>query len=131
MQDFSVTITPRFYETDAMGHINNATLAAWFEVVRVRFIEALAAPDGPASKDWILASLQIDFRGETFYGADVKLSIVDAVIGNTSLTLHCEMFQQDRLTVTCKAVVVHIEADAKKPQRIPDSVRERLLSYQE
>ncbi len=35
MQEFATIITPRLYETDAMGHINNATIAAWFEVVLV------------------------------------------------------------------------------------------------
>jgi hypothetical protein len=41
LKEFAITITPRLYETDAMGHINNAIIAAWFEVVRVRFLESL------------------------------------------------------------------------------------------
>ncbi|MEM9398560.1 MAG: acyl-CoA thioesterase, partial [Pseudomonadota bacterium] len=32
---FSKTLSPRFYETDALGHINNVTIAAWFEVARM------------------------------------------------------------------------------------------------
>jgi acyl-CoA thioester hydrolase len=31
---FSVNITPRFYETDAFGHINNTVIAGWFEAGR-------------------------------------------------------------------------------------------------
>ncbi|MDX1733532.1 MAG: thioesterase family protein [Halioglobus sp.] len=128
MQDFSVTITPRFYETDAMGHINNATLAAWFEVARVRFVEQLAGEDGPVGRSWILASVHIDFAAETLYGADVEVRIVDARIGNSSFTLSCEMRQQGRLTVKGIAVLVHIDVDSKRPQRIPDVVRERLAA---
>ncbi len=126
MSAFSVTITPRFYETDAMGHINNATLAAWFEVVRVRYIESLAGDNASVGKDWILATITVDFLDETFYGSDVELKIVDATIGNTSLTVFCEMWQDNRLTVKGKAVVVHIDYDAKKPKRIPDAMRARV-----
>ncbi|MCR9103746.1 MAG: acyl-CoA thioesterase [Gammaproteobacteria bacterium] len=126
MQDFSVTITPRFYETDAMGHINNATLAAWFEVARVRYIEALAGDGAAVGRDWILATITVDFLDETFYGSDVELRIVDASIGNTSLTVFCEMWQDNRLTVKGKAVVVHIDYDAKQPRRVPDAMRRRL-----
>ncbi|MEH6519338.1 MAG: hypothetical protein V7711_15280 [Pseudomonadales bacterium] len=43
LQEFAITITPRMYETDAMGYINNVTIAAWFEVVRVRFLETVSA----------------------------------------------------------------------------------------
>jgi acyl-CoA thioester hydrolase len=31
---FRMTVTPRFYETDALGHINNTVMAGWFEAAR-------------------------------------------------------------------------------------------------
>jgi acyl-CoA thioester hydrolase len=128
MQEFVVTITPRMYETDAMGHINNATIAAWFEVVRVGFLETLEDSGPGIKKTWILASVHIDFKGETFYGADVDLKIVDAKIGNSSLTVNCEMYQAGRLTVTGEAVVVRMDYDTKSTLRISDEIRERLES---
>ena len=126
MKEFCITITPRLYETDAMGHINNATIAAWFEVVRVRFLESLVDRSPGIARDWILASVHIDFVGETFYGADVIAKIIAAQIGNSSLTLHTEMFQGDRLTVRGKAVLVHIDSQSKSPTRIPDAVRDKI-----
>ena len=126
MQEFIITITPRMYETDAMGHINNATIAAWFEVVRVRFLESLLDAASGTYKAWILASAHIDYVGETFYGTDVDLKIVDAKIGNSSFTMHCEMYQGDRLTVKGKAVLVHLDYESKTSIRIPDEMRDRL-----
>ena len=52
--------------------------------------------------------LQIDFVAETFYGSDVVAKITAARAGNSSLTILCEMFQQDRLTVKGKAVLVYM-----------------------
>ncbi len=128
MQDFSVTITPRFYETDALGHINNASIAAWFEVSRIRFLEPLGQDGLAGARDWILASLQIDFVAETFYGTDVIASITGAKIGNSSLTVVCEMTQGDQLTARGKAVLVNMDRQTKKPARVPDSLREKLAA---
>ena len=128
MQDFSVTISPRFYETDALGHINNASIAAWFEVVRIRFLESVGQEDLIGAKDWVLASMQIDFVAETFYGTDVIASITETKIGNTSLTVVCEMTQGDKVTVKGKAVLVRLDEQTSMPARIPDSLREKLAA---
>jgi len=124
----SLTITPRFYETDALGHINNASIAAWFEVARITFIESLGKQTAASSVNWILASLQIDFIAETFYGADVIATVTDATAGNSSLTVICEMSQGGKLTVRGKAVLVHLDTQSKRPSRIPDGLREKLAA---
>lgn len=122
----TLTITPRFYETDALGHINNASIAAWFEVARITFIESLEKQAAASSVNWILASLQIDFIAETFYGTDVIATVTDATAGNSSLMVTCEMTQGGKLTVRGKAVLVHLDTESKRPSRIPDSLREKL-----
>ena len=128
MHKFSVTITPRFYETDALGHINNASIAAWFEVARIRFLESLGQDGLAGAMDWILASLQIDFVAETFYGADVTASITEAKVGNSSLTVVCEMTQGDMITARGKAVLVQVDRQTNKPVRVPDRLREELAA---
>jgi acyl-CoA thioester hydrolase len=128
MKNYSTTITPRFYETDALGHINNASIAAWFEVARVNFLESLGESDPSAAKDWILASIKIDFAAETFYGTDVIANITEAKIGNSSLTVVCEMMQGEKMTVRGTATLVHIDAQSKKPARVPDELREELAA---
>ena len=126
MRDFSIVIAPRFYETDALGHINNASIAAWFEIVRMKFIESLGGRDSWQAAHWILASLQIDFKAETFFGTDVIARVSEAKAGNSSLTVFCEMYQGEKLTVKGKAVLVFLGADSKKPARLPDSLRQQL-----
>ena len=126
MSRYSVTISPRFYETDALGHINNASIAAWFEVARITFLESLGDQTAAASFNWILASLKIDFIAETFYGTDVVATVTGATAGNSSLTIACEMTQGDKLTVRGTAVLVHMDAQTGKPSRIPDGLRQRL-----
>ena len=128
MQDFTVVISPRFYETDALGHINNASIAAWFEVARMSFLENLAEGDSGVISDWVLASMQIDFIAETFYGADVIARICEASIGNSSFTVVCEMTQGEKVTVRGRAVLVHLDPSTKSPARISDHLREALAA---
>jgi acyl-CoA thioester hydrolase len=121
-------ITPRFYETDALGHINNASIAAWFEVARITFLESLGEGEAESAMSWVLASLQIDFIAETFYGSDVIATVTGARAGNSSLTVVCEMSQGGKLTVRGTAVLVHLDAATKSPSRIPDGLRQRLAA---
>ena len=126
MQDFSITIEPRFYETDALGHINNASIAAWLEIVRMKFIESLVGADSRQAQHWILASLHIDFAAETFFGDTVSARVTRADPGNTSLAVYCELSQGGRLTVKARAVLVFMDADTRKPAPLPDALRRQL-----
>lgn len=127
MSRFSITLTPRISETDLVGHINNVSIAAWFEDLRVRYMESLEEPGGEGGiGHFTLASLKIDFLGETHYGTDVVLSMETVTIGNSSITLEGELHQDGKLTVKGSAVMVHWHPETHRPQRIPDSYRERV-----
>jgi len=123
---FSQTISPRFYETDALGHINNVSIAGWLEVSRIGFIASLGGSDDVSPNDWALVSLQIDYLKETFFGTDVELRITDASVGNSSLTMLSEIWQNGQQTVRGKATLVHFDATSKRSKRIPDSLRKQL-----
>lgn len=123
---FSQTITPRFYETDALGHINNVSIAGWLEVSRMGFIASLPDIDDVAANNWALASVKIDYLQETFFGADVELRVTDVAVGNSSFTVHSELWQSGKHTVTATATLVYFDARAKQKKRIPDSLREQV-----
>jgi len=126
MADFSITIEPRSYETDALGHINNNAITAWFEVLRVRLLESLGSGAASVAKNWVLASIAMDYIDETFYGSDVTMKVTGLVVGNSSLKIECQMMQGDRLTVRGTAVLVHLDIDTKQTRRIPDALRDRI-----
>jgi acyl-CoA thioester hydrolase len=126
LQHFAIDIEPRFYETDALGHINNASIAAWLEIVRMKFIDSLVGAESMLAQQWILASLQIDFAAETFFGDMVSARVTRAEPGNTSLTVHCELWQGETLTVRGRAVMVFMDAQTRKPAPLPQTLRRGL-----
>ncbi|MEO0435605.1 MAG: thioesterase family protein [Pseudomonadota bacterium] len=123
---FSTTLSPRFYETDALGHINNVTIAAWFEVARMGFLASLPHLEDISANDWALASVQIDYLEETFFGDDVELIVTDVKVGTTSLTVLAEIWQKNQRTVRGKSVLVHFDPKSKKSKPIPDSLRKQV-----
>ena len=128
MTTFSITLTPRISETDLVGHINNVSIAAWFEDLRVRFMRSFQAPDDASggSGHFTLASLKLDFVAETHYGEDVVLTMQTVTLGNSSITLQGELHQGGRLTVKGTAVMVRWDPDTHRPQRIPEEYRQRI-----
>ncbi len=122
----TITITPRFYETDALGHINNATIAAWLEVSRMSFTGSMLEGTRVSSVNWMLAAVNIDFVDETFFGSDVEARITAARPGNSSLTIEHELWQGERLTVRGKSVLVYLDGESRRSAPLPQPLREKL-----
>ncbi|WP_165954243.1 acyl-CoA thioesterase [Seongchinamella unica] len=126
MSDFSLTITPRFYETDAQGHISNVTIAGWFEVARTALLGRVLADDMSSQVQWLLANVNIDYLAETHFGSDVTVTLEKLQVGNTSLTMSCVMTQQGRECVRGKAVLVNIDPHGRGKCTISDELRGQL-----
>jgi len=122
----SLTITPRFAETDALGHINNTVLPVWFEQGRHRIFKALH-PEMTLI-DWpiILAKISVDFVAQIYFGEDVVIRTGIEKVGNTSVIVKHEAWQRDKLVARGDAVMVYFDYQSNKPTPIPLSVRERL-----
>jgi acyl-CoA thioester hydrolase len=125
-----LTIEPRFYETDALGHISNVAIAGWLETARGHFLGTVLgqgfADSGQDPTNWVLAALRTDFRREILYGQDVTATVTDARVGNSSLTLTCEIRQGGEVAVNSEAVLVGFDPVAREKRRLPDSLRRRL-----
>ena len=126
MSEISISISPRFYETDAQGHISNVTIAGWFEAARTSLLSRVLADDISSQVQWMLANVNIDYLAETHFGSDVIVSLEKLVVGNTSLTMHCLMRQEGRECVCGKAVLVNIDPQTRGKRRISDELRGRL-----
>jgi len=124
---FTITISPRYYETDGLGHINNVSLSGWFETARIRAMESLGGELGLLQ--WLLASIKIDFQGETFYGEDVTATITAMRPGNTSLTIDCQMTQGGRKTAFGRAVMVHLAEAGGAPSPLTAELRSAVENY--
>lgn len=123
------TITPSFADTDALGHINNASIVVWFEDAR-RPIFRLFVPDlDPKKWNLILAKIEVDYKSQATYTDEVEITTIVEEIGNSSVTIFHEAFQNGQKIASGTAVLVHYSYKAQKSISIPENIRKVLEKH--
>jgi len=125
-------ITPRFRDTDAMGHINNAVYVTYLEVARQAYWQALDDQSDYRRVPFILAGVKIDFRSEALVKETLELAIRCAWIGNRSFGFEYEIREKTaaRLVVEASSVQVCYDYTAKQSMPVPDDLRRRLERFE-
>ncbi len=124
----SISIRPRFSETDALGHINNTSIAVWFEAGRVEYVDGLLAELHTGMPTWVMATQTLDYIAENFFGSDVRVEVAIVKVGNSSFTVGCKMYQKEQLTVRASAVLVCVDSKTRKSSPLTQEMRNLLLS---
>ena len=95
---FAMKVTPRFYETDALGHINNTVLSNWFEAAREPVFRVFNPGLELGKWNLILARVAIDYVAQTHYGKEVEVRSWIGRIGNSSFVVEQEAWQEGERT---------------------------------
>lgn len=126
---FTSTLMPRFYETDAFGHVNNTVVAGWFETAREPVFKIFTPELDISQLSLILARIEIDFVGQIHYGSEVTLKTSIEKVGNSSFVVLHEAWQNDGCVARGKAVQVGFDFASQKSQRISDTQRAALEKH--
>jgi acyl-CoA thioester hydrolase len=128
---FTTTVSPRFGDVDGLGHINNTVLANWFELGRNPLFRIFEPNLNFSHETWplIMAHTDYDFVDELFFQHDVEIRTFIDRVGNKSFTVYHEAWQQGRLCVQGKAVVVYYDFKKKQSIPIPEDKRKLLEAH--
>ena len=126
---FSLSIAPRFAETDALGHLNNTVLPVWFEQARTPIFKFFTPSLDVTEWVLILAKIEVEFLAEIFYGSDVEVKTYVETIGNSSLVVYQEVWQKEIKSAVGRATMVHFDHENKTSIRIPETIREQLRHH--
>jgi acyl-CoA thioester hydrolase len=123
------TLHPRFSETDALGHVNNAVLPVWFEDSRNPIFE-LFCP-GMDVNNWhlIIAKIDVEFLSEIYFGKSVEIRTFMTKLGNSSMVVSHEAWQEGKLAAKGNAVMVHFDHVTKSSKPIADDTRAILQQH--
>lgn len=126
---YKTIIVPRVSETDGVGHINNTTIPVWFEAARNEIFK-LFTPDS-SFENWkmIILNMQVEYKGMLFFGKDVLVKTWVNRIGNSSLELYEEIWQEDRLCAQGNVTYVNYNLSNKRSESIPESIKEELIKH--
>lgn len=121
----TLDIQVRFADTDALGHLNNASYALFAETARIAFFKDAKI----IVTNLILARLELDFIRQVKYGESVQVLSSVEKIGNSSMTLLQTVMTGAEVAGKVRSVVVHFDYATNTPVRVPDAARARLESY--
>lgn len=126
---FKTIISPRVSETDGVGHINNTVIPVWLEAGRNDLFKIFNPDD--SFDDWkmVIINTNITYVNQIYFGTDVQVYSWVKKIGNASLTLYEEIWQNEQLCAKGETVYVNFNKTKGKSEIIPDEIRIELTKH--
>jgi acyl-CoA thioester hydrolase len=128
---FTITVTPRFGDTDALGHLNNAVPVVWFELARNPLMK-IFDPKLELTREsfpLILVHADYDYVGQLYYQYEAEIRTWISRIGTKSFTVYHEAWQQGMLCVKGSAVIVHYDFTAETSTPVPEDKKKILAEH--
>jgi acyl-CoA thioester hydrolase len=133
-QRWTVTceIRPRFRDTDAMGHINNAVYISYLEVGRQAYWAEFDRESDYRRVPFTLARVACDFRSEALVKEVLEVGIRCTSIGTKSFAFEYVIREKTtgRLVVEATTVQVCYDYATKRSVPMPDELRRRLEAFE-
>jgi acyl-CoA thioester hydrolase len=120
-----VKISVAWGDMDAFGHVNNVQYMRYFETARVKYFDNMMTGDDSKSPiQPVLATLTANYKAPVVYPDTLNCKIGVTKMGNSSLQMCCEMYNQNGLLVVeAFCTIVMFDFIKEKPTGIPDKVR--------
>jgi acyl-CoA thioester hydrolase len=125
-------LSPRFRDTDAMGHINNAVYVTYLEVGRQEYWKRTSQLQDYRRVPFILANVTIDFRSEALVNELLEVAVRCEWIGTRSFAFAYEIREkhQRRLVVEAVTVQVCYDYEAKRSVPMPAELRRQIETFE-
>jgi acyl-CoA thioester hydrolase len=125
-------IAPRFRDTDAMGHINNAVYVTYLEVARQIYWARLDEGSDYRRVPFILAHVTIDFRSEALVSEVLEAGIRMDWVGTKSFAFAYQIWEKStrRTVAEARTVQVCYDYQAKQTLPVPDALRGKIEAFE-
>jgi acyl-CoA thioester hydrolase len=120
----------RYADTDRQGHVNNSVFSTALETGRVELLHAPDAGIIEEGKSFVIARLELDFRGELTWPGEVAIGTKVKSVGRTSITLAQGLFQHDRCVALATTVIVQVDERTHRATPLSAAAIERLRELQ-
>ena len=103
----------RYGDTDRQGHVNNAIFNQYFETGRVEFLYDKKLKLLKPEASFVIVSANINYKKEIKWPGTVEIGSGISKIGNSSITIHQVLFQNQIEVASCIAVIVQVDKNGK------------------
>jgi len=116
----------RFSDTDMLGHVNNVAFAALIESGRVAFTRSGIMPPMPPDMLLVMARIEIDYRAELHYPAEIEIGSRLLRIGRSSFDVENAVFHGVSCAATSRTVLGAIDRQSRRSRSLPNEMRAML-----
>lgn len=111
-------------DMDALGHVNNAVYATYFESARIEYLRALQL-ENASVYDLILAEMTITFTSPALLHEHLLIGVKIATVRNSSFIVESQIVEKEagRLIAVGRAAVVRYDYQANRSSPIPPEWR--------
>lgn len=120
----------RYADTDRQGHVNNANFSTFLETGRVEF---LYHPEYPILQDgfsFVIAALHLNFIEEVSWPGRVDIGTAVLKLGNSSITLYQQLFQQDICVASAETVIVQVDNNSRRSAPLSSAAKQIVEKWQ-
>ena len=127
-----VPLRPRFRDTDAMGHLNNAVYVTYFEIARGEYWRALTQETNDRRVPFILAHTTIDFRSPAYVHEMLEVGIGVTRLGAKSFDCAYRIVEQETRRLVCEGKSVQVIFDYEKNASfaLPETLRAAVRAFE-
>jgi len=124
-------------ECDAQGIVYNGAYLGYLEIGQAEYYRNLGFAIYIIPKsgyfDFAVVKTTLEFKAPARVDEIIDLYVRVSNIGNTSLTLHLEIYPEgsDRLLTSIETVYVGYDAATEATKRVPDDIRQLVTHFEE
>lgn len=120
----------RFYELDALNHVNNVVFLKWFETIRVSYVQAYGLTDYSATDDdpqLVVRHLSADYLAPMYQNQSYIVATRARLIKPTSFIMDYAVAVEGEIKSKGDCVVISLEQDGKtRRAHDPDAVQRMI-----
>lgn len=127
------TITTRWMDNDAYGHVNNVVYYSWFDTVVNEFLVANGVLDIEHSPViGLVIETQCNYFASVAFPEKVTAGLRVAKLGNSSVRYEVGIFREGEESASAQGHFVHVyvDRDSRKPTALPEGMRTLLQSIE-
>jgi acyl-CoA thioester hydrolase len=119
----------RFADLDMIGHVNNTVYATYVESGRAAFMQEIGLWTPGVGVQSVVARLEIDYRRELLYRAQLEIGVRVLAIGRSSFRLGCGIFSDGICHATGLSVVVRWNSQTRTSMPLDEPALAKLRPH--
>ena len=118
----------RFYEIDALNHVNNTAYLRWFETLRIPYFAAYGLSDyRPEDPQLVLRRVSADYIAPVYLGESYVVTGRTVSFRSSSFVMAYAIFVEGEMRATGEAVIVSLEPDGTAKRPLTEAMRKTLI----